>query len=148
MSATTSPVQPPTRTILLVEDEDSVRQVTRHVLESAGYLVLEASSADQAIAIFRRFEGSINLLLTDVVMPSMSGAELAAQLKVMHPGFVTMFMSGYAGSAGLAQASLGPPDYYMQKPFSISRAALARGRSAEPSCPNPREASVGAQLPI
>lgn len=92
MPAITSTVQPPTRTILLVEDEDSVREVTRYVLESAGYLVLEASSAEQGLAAFRRFEGSINLLLTDVVMPSMSGAELAARLKAMDPTFVTIFI--------------------------------------------------------
>jgi CheY-like chemotaxis protein len=120
MPAITSTVQPPTRTILLVEDEDSVREVTRYVLESAGYLVLEASSAEQGLAAFRRFEGSINLLLTDVVMPSMSGAELAARLKAMDPTFVTIFMSGYSGSTGLAQSDLGPPNYYIQKPFSIS----------------------------
>jgi len=147
MSATTSPLQPPTRTILLVEDEDSVRQVTRHALESAGYLVLEASSAEQALAAFRRFEGSINLLLTDVVMPSMSGTELAAQLKVMHPGFATVFMSGYAGTAGLSQAVIGVPDYYLQKPFSI---AMLLSRVAEALSPgiNPREVSIGTQLPF
>ena len=69
MSATTS-AQPPARTILLVEDEDPVREVTRHVLESAGYLVLEASGPEQAIAVFHRFEGAIDFLLTDVVMPA------------------------------------------------------------------------------
>jgi two-component system cell cycle sensor histidine kinase/response regulator CckA len=147
MSATTS-AQPPTRTVLLVEDEDPVREVTRHVLESAGYLVLEASSAEQALAVFRRFEGSINLLLTDVVMPSMSGTELAARLKAMRPGFVIMFMSGYAaGSAGLLQSGLGAPDYYLQKPFSI---AMLLSRVAEAlSLPiQPRESALGTRLPI
>lgn len=147
MPATTSPVQPPTRTILLVEDEDPVREVTRCVLENAGYLVLEASTAEQALSIFRRFEGSIHLLLTDVVMPGMSGAELAARLKATRPGFVIMFMSGYAGSAGRLQPGLGAPDYYLQKPFSI---AMLLSRVAEAlSLPlNPREASIAAQLPF
>ncbi len=147
MPATTSPGQPPTRTILLVEDEDSVREVTRYVLESAGYLVLEASSAEQALAVFRGFEGSIHLLLTDVVMPSMSGAELAARLKAMCPGFVIMFMSGYAGSARLFQAALGAPDYYLQKPFSI---AMLLSRVAEAlSLPiQPRESASRQLLPI
>lgn len=121
----TSSSTPTVRTILLVEDESSVRQVTRYVLESAGYLVLEANGPEQAIGIFLRFEGAINLLLTDVVMPNMSGSELAAYLKKTHPGFTTMFMSGYARGSGLSQQSFGPPDYYIQKPFSTS-ALLSR----------------------
>ena len=145
MSATTSSTQPPTRTILLVEDEDSVRDVTRHVLESAGYLVLEASSAEQALGTFRCFEGSINLLLTDVVMPSMSGAELAARLKVMRPGLATMFMSGYSGHPGLAEADCRLSDHFIQKPFSIS---LLLSRVAEAlSLPlNQQESSISAHL--
>ncbi len=147
MSATTSSTQPPNRTILLVEDEDAVREVTRCVLESAGYLVLEASSAEQAMAIFRRFEGSISLLLTDVVMPSMSGDELALRLKAMHPGFVTLFMSGYSGHTGSLRANLCPPDYYLQKPFSIPM-LLSRVAEALSLPLNPREPSVRTQLPF
>jgi CheY-like chemotaxis protein len=146
MSATTSPLHPPARTILLVEDEDCVREVTRHVLESAGYLVLEASSAEQAIAVFRRFEGSINLLLTDVVMPGMSGAELAGRLKAMRPGFVTMLMSGYSGNAALSQAGLRMGDYFIQKPFSISL-LLARVGEALSRPLNPPGPSMATQLP-
>jgi CheY-like chemotaxis protein len=125
-----------TRTILLVEDEGSVRQVTRCVLESAGYLVLEANGPEQAISIFLRFEGAINLLLTDVVMPNMSGSELAAHLKETHPGFITMFMSGYAKGPGLSQQSFGPPDYYLQKPFSTSAllSRVAEALSLPPAC--------------
>ena len=147
MSATTSSLQPPTRTILLVEDEDCVREVTRHVLESAGYLVLEASSAEQAMAVFHRFEGSINLLLTDVVMPSMSGTELASKLKAMRPGFVTMLMSGYSGNAGLSQAGLRMGDCFLQKPFSISL-LLARVAEALSRPVNSPGRPIGAQLPI
>lgn len=147
MSSITSPTQPPTRTVLLVEDEDAVREITRCVLESAGYLVLEASSAEQALAIFRRFEGAIDLLLTDVVMPNMSGAELAARLKAVHPGFVTIFMSGYSGNVGSMQANLGPPDHYLQKPFSIPM-LLSRVADALSLPLNPREPSAGVQLPF
>jgi CheY-like chemotaxis protein len=146
MSATTS-AQPPTRTVLLVEDEDPVRDVTRHVLQSAGYLVLEASSAEQALAVFRRFEGSINLLLTDVVMPSMSGIELAARLKAMRPGFITLFMSGYSGNVGLAHADLGPPNYYLQKPFSIPM-LLSRVAEALSLPIQPHDSGIGTRLPI
>lgn len=146
MSATSS-AQPPTRTILLVEDEDAVRQVTRHVLESAGYLVLEASSGEHALAAFHRFDSSIHLLLTDVVMPGMSGTELAAHLEAIRPGFITVFMSGYAGKSDLAQPNTGSPSYYLQKPFSIS---LLLSRIAEAlSLPlQPRESPTAASLPI
>ncbi len=146
MSVTTS-TQPPARTILLVEDEDPVREVTRHVLESAGYLVLEASSAEQAVTVFRHAEGCIDLLLTDVVMPSMSGTELAARLKTMRSGFITIFMSGYSGSAGLPRTGFGPPNHFLQKPFTIS-VLLARVAEALSVPIQPRESAVGKSLPI
>jgi len=147
MSASTSPLQPPTRTILLVEDEESVREVTRQVLENAGYVVLEASSAEQAMTVFRRFEGPINLLLTDVVMPGMSGAELAAKLKAMRSGFVTIFMSGYSGKAGLSQAALQMADYFVQKPFSIS-ILLSRVAEALSQPIKQQEAATVALMPM
>jgi len=120
MSPRTSPNAPTTRTILLVEDESSVRQVTRYVLESAGYLVLEANGPEQAIRLFHRFEGAIDLILTDIVMPNMNGSELVSHLRQIDPGFITVFMSGYAKGSGLSQQSFGPPDRYIQKPFSTS----------------------------
>ena len=140
------PAQPPTRTILLVEDEDAVREVTRHVLESAGYLVLEASSAEQGLAAFHRFEGSIHLLLTDVVMPGMSGTELAARLESLRPGFITMFMSGYSGRA-LAHPTLNAPNFYLQKPFSIS-ILLSRVAEALSLPLRPPQSPRGTQLPF
>lgn len=147
MPASTPSCNLPTRTILLVEDEDSVRQITRYVLESAGYLVLEASGPEQAIAILGQFEGVIDLLLTDVVMPTMSGAELAAGLREMRPGLTVMFMSGYARYAGLAQAGFGAPDCYLQKPFSTG-VLLSRVAEALSLPPNPRESSTEIRLPI
>jgi DNA-binding response OmpR family regulator len=130
-----------------VEDEDCVRQVTRDVLEHAGYLVLEASNAEQAMAVFRRFEGSINLLLTDVVMPSMSGPELASKLKAMRPGFITMLMSGYSGNPGLSKTGLRMGDYFIQKPFSISM-LLSRVAEALSRSLNSPEVTVGQRLPV
>ncbi len=148
MQAANNPLnKPPMRTILLVEDEDSVRQITRYVLESAGYLVLEASSPELAIAIFRRFEGAINLLLTDVVMPSMSGAELAAQLKQMRPGLTTVFMSGYARNAGLPQSNFELPEWYLQKPFTTRR-LLAQVAEALGQPPATLEPVTGIRLPV
>ena len=145
-AANPSSTKPPMPTILLVEDEDAVRQVTRHVLESAGYLVLEACGPEQAIAAFLRFEGSVSLLLTDVVMPSMGGAELAARLKQIRPGLTTMFMSGYANNAA-SQAGFEPGDWYIQKPFSI-QALLSRVKEALSLPPGTREPGTDFRLPI
>ncbi len=147
MRAANTPLgKPPMQTILLVEDEDSVRQITQYVLENAGYLVLEASSPEQAIAIFRHFEGAINLLLTDVVMPAMSGAELAVRLKQMRPGLTTMFMSGYAAGAGL-QSSFNSSDWYIQKPFSTAT-LLSQVAEALSLPPGTQEQGTGILLPI
>jgi two-component system cell cycle sensor histidine kinase/response regulator CckA len=137
----------PTRTILLVEDEESVRQITRYVLEGVGYLVLEAFGPEQAIAILSQYEGSIDLLLTDVVMPTMSGAELAARLKAMRPSLIVMFMSGYARNAGLSQGGFGSPDCYLQKPFS-TRMLLSRVAEALSLPPSTREGPAEIRLPI
>ena len=118
-AATATPLCKPIWTILLVEDEEAVRQVTRHVLESEGYLVLEASDPEQAMGVFRRVEGSINLLLTDIVMPSMNGRELAARLRAMRPTLRTVFMSGYSNLARGFQENEFPASY-LQKPFTAS----------------------------
>jgi CheY-like chemotaxis protein len=147
MSDARSPLQPPTRTILLVEDEDAVREVTRHVLENAGYLVLEAGSAEQALAVFRRFEGAIDLLLTDVVMPSMSGTELAVRLQTIRPGLAVMFMSGYSGKAGLPQAGFVATAHFVQKPFNIS-SLLSRVGEALNLPLQSRELSARTNLPF
>ena len=108
--------RPPVWTILLVEDEALVREITRHVLETAGYLVLEASGPEQALELLRRHEGPVHLLLTDMVMPVMNGAELAAQLKALRPELATVFMSGYAGPL---HSNAGVPSWHIQKPFTV-----------------------------
>ncbi len=80
-------------------------------------------------------------------MPSMSGVELAARLNLIHPGFVTIFMSGYSGNAGLGHGDLGPPNYYLQKPFSIPM-LLSRVAEALSLPMQARESAIGTQLPI
>jgi two-component system, cell cycle sensor histidine kinase and response regulator CckA len=102
-------------TILLVEDEDPVRELVCRVLEDAGYDVLAAarpSDAQQIVA-----ETSIDLLLTDVVMPEMSGYDLALRVRLSQPGARTLFMSGYAHKA-LAEAEQIPGGDLLRKPFS------------------------------
>ena len=91
-------------TILLVEDEVALRELTRSVLEESGYNVLEASSVEDALAIASRSQAVIDLLLTDVIMPGMSGGELAKQLLTTRPSLRVLFMSGYADETILDRA--------------------------------------------
>jgi PAS domain S-box-containing protein len=109
-------------TILLVEDDDAVRAITRHVLEVNGYRVLEASRGIEAIRLFEESSGSIHLLLTDVVMPEMSGCELAQRLMNGRPGLRVLFVSGYTDAA--VRHSMIQDAPFLQKPFSMD--ALTR----------------------
>jgi two-component system, cell cycle sensor histidine kinase and response regulator CckA len=86
-------------TILLVEDEAFVRDVTQEVLEMCGYTVLTACDAAEGIRVFERHSGPVHLLVTDVVMPGMNGRELAGRLLLRCPNLKTIFISGYADNA-------------------------------------------------
>jgi two-component system cell cycle sensor histidine kinase/response regulator CckA len=88
-------IQPGTETILVVEDDDSLRQVTRELLAQSGYSVLEATNGEQALQVVRNYHAPVHLLLADVVMPGMSGAALAAELSQTHPEMNVLYMSGY-----------------------------------------------------
>jgi CheY-like chemotaxis protein len=102
-------------TILLVEDEPAVRSFARRTLERQGYHVLEASSGEEAMGVAGLYAGHINLLLTDVLMPGISGARLAELLSVTRPETVTLFMSGYSDEV-LSRAGVSH-DQFLQKPF-------------------------------
>ncbi len=106
-------------TILLVEDEPDVRQVTRAVLEHAGYRVLESNGPEEALRLGSENRGHIGLLLSDVVMPGMNGPELALRLQSLQPGLITIFMSGYTENAELRKATRDGITTYIQKPFTI-----------------------------
>jgi PAS domain S-box-containing protein len=106
-------------TILLVEDEDVVRGLAREVLEHAGYEVLEASSGKEAIRLCNdENHTAINLLLTDVVMPEMSGPELAKRLTLLRPGIRVLFMSGYTDEAIVQHGIVDSNVEFFSKPFS------------------------------
>jgi len=113
-----------TETILLVEDEAEVRGVTREVLEGFGYTVLEATQAADAMLIARRHAGMIDLLLTDVVMPRMSGRALAEAVAPERPETKVLFMSGYTDDAIILHRVLEPGMHFLEKPFAPP--ALAR----------------------
>lgn len=111
-------------TLLLVEDETAVREGERDFLVRQGYRVLTAQNGKEAIRVSRDHTGPIHLMITDVVMPEMGGAELAQQLSWERPGMKVLFMSGYAESAVLAHGEIDIKRRFMQKPFSLR--ALAR----------------------
>ncbi len=104
-------------TVLLVEDEAAVRDLVRTVLERHGYRVLAAGDATEALAIATAHPASIDLLLTDVVLPGRGGPELAEQLRDTRPGLRVLFTSGYAETTSLDVAALGP-HAYLAKPFT------------------------------
>jgi CheY-like chemotaxis protein len=106
-----------TETVLLVEDEGSVRALLGEILESLGYRVLEAGQGPDALRLAQEHLGPIHLLLTDLVMPQMTGRELADRLCCLRPDLKVLFMSGYA--AGAAPHREFPSDAaYIEKPFT------------------------------
>jgi CheY-like chemotaxis protein len=113
-----------TETVLLVEDEDAVRSLLRELLESFGYSVLEAGLGADALRVAREHPGTIHLLLSDLVMPQMTGRELAERLTHLRRGIKVLFMSGYA--AGIALHHEIPSDAaYIEKPFTADAMAGA-----------------------
>jgi len=112
-----------TETILVAEDEQIVRVLVRKVLEQAGYMVLLAGGGAEALQLAERHPGPIQLLVTDVVMPGMSGRELARRLVERRPMTKVLYLSGYADDAVERHGALDPGTAFMQKPFSPSALA-------------------------
>jgi PAS domain S-box-containing protein len=120
--AASAPSQPAamdgTETVLLAEDEAAVRAVARQALQRHGYTVLEAQSGEAALDLAQRHSGRIHLLLTDVIMPGMSGRALALRLVPMRPDVRIIYMSGYTDDAITRHGVLEPGVTYVQKPFT------------------------------
>jgi hypothetical protein len=104
-------------TVLLVEDEDAVRALAREVLRRHGYIVLEARHGVDALRVAERHPDAIHLMVTDVVMPHMSGREVAERLSTVRPNMKVLFMSGYSDHA-LMHRELAPGSAFLQKPFT------------------------------
>jgi PAS domain S-box-containing protein len=111
-------------TILVVEDDAAVRPLVRGVLLSKGYTVLEASRGDEALSVSESHRGPIELLVTDIVMPVMTGRDLAEQLLLRHPETKVLYMSGYTNDAIVHHGVLKEGAAFLQKPFTPD--ALAR----------------------
>jgi CheY-like chemotaxis protein len=108
---------PGTETVLVAEDDESLRFLTRRILRRAGYTVLEARTGDEALAIARRHGGPIHLLLTDLVMPGTGGWRLAEQLTKEQPATRVLYMSAYPDENFLTSSVHGGTIPYLQKPF-------------------------------
>jgi CheY-like chemotaxis protein len=111
-------------TVLVAEDEPSVRSLTVRVLQGLGYTVLETEQGAEALRLAREHAGEIHLLLTDVVMPLLGGKKLADELRVTRPDVKCLFISGYTDNAIVHQGILGEETAFLQKPFTA--ATLAR----------------------
>jgi|SRR5579885_2042090 len=107
-----------TETILLTEDEPAVLALARHVLEMHGYTVLEASNPEKAIRIAEAHKGTIHLLVTDVVMPALSGRQLVERLAALRPGMKVLYLSGYTDDAVVRHGVLQEQTAFLQKPFT------------------------------
>jgi signal transduction histidine kinase len=138
---TTSPVQPlgqarrGTETILLVEDEPSVRMLVRDELRKLGYRVLEAKNGIEACLLATQQAGAFQLLLTDVVMPGMAGRELAQHLSVIKPDLRTLFISGYMDDVGIMAGQEEGMSSFLQKPFTPEVLARAVRNLLDASTP-------------
>ena len=121
-------------TILLVEDEDAVRSVARRALERKGFRVIEAANGAEAIRIADRDDVTIDLLLSDVLMPGTSGCDLAEQLRKRHAGLRVLLMSGYDESVLASQTPPVPGAEFLEKPFTpadlVSKVRHALRRAA------------------
>ncbi len=115
---------PGTETILLVEDNAALRTLATRVLEPAGYTVLGAATGEEALRLLERHEEPVHFLLTDVVLPGMSGRQLAERLAQTHPGMKVLYMSGYTGDTIVLQGVLDAQMHFLNKPFT--GAALLR----------------------
>ncbi|MFO7802857.1 MAG: ATP-binding protein, partial [Desulfovermiculus sp.] len=107
-------------TVLLVEDEEMVLELTQYVLEEQGYTVLTARSPKEAQHQAKEYTGRIDVLLTDVILPEMNGKELKAVLESVRPEIKTLFMSGYTENVIVQQGMVDPQFFFIQKPFSAA----------------------------
>jgi CheY-like chemotaxis protein len=105
-------------TILVVEDEAGLRALAKRVLDAAGYIVLTAGSGDEALSVMDRHEGPVHLLFTDVVMPGMSGRELADRLRASHPETKVLYTSGYTDNAIAHHGVLEEGITFLSKPYA------------------------------
>jgi two-component system cell cycle sensor histidine kinase/response regulator CckA len=116
-----TPVKRASETVLLVEDELGVRRLAKRILDDAGYRVLEATDGDEAETLFAQDTDSIDLLVTDVIMPGCGGPELLGRLQVRAPGLRVLYMSGYTEQSAAHRAGIARGLPFLQKPFTAAQ---------------------------
>ena len=141
-----SPVKSPAteaggcETVLLVEDEESVRELVRVTLISRGYKVLEADNGENGLRVAEAYLDPIDILITDVVMPGIGGRELAKKLLTIRPGISVLYLSGYTEDAVIAEGAHTSATAFLQKPFTLQNLAkkvreVLRARTAPAAAP-------------
>jgi two-component system cell cycle sensor histidine kinase/response regulator CckA len=117
-------LRPVTETVLVVEDNEAVRHMLCRVLRTTGYNVLEAANANAALQVCAANDNTkIDMLISDVVMPEMSGIELAAEMQATYPGMRVLLMSGYSGFAMARNGELRADIPFLEKPFNLDAVA-------------------------
>lgn len=138
------PTQPPPseaggcETVLLVEDEESVRELVKLTLVARGYKVMEAENGECGLQMAQSFKDNIDILITDVMMPGIGGRELAKKLSEIRPGISVLYLSGYTEDAVVTRGTAGPAVAFLQKPFTLQNLAkkvreVLRAKSAPKS---------------
>jgi len=118
--AVTAPAKMASETVLLVEDEAGVRRFSKRILENAGYRVLEAVNGDAAEKLFTQHATTIDLVVTDVIMPGCGGPELLSRLQVQAPALKALYMSGYTEKSAAHKAGIDRGLPFVQKPFTAA----------------------------
>jgi DNA-binding response OmpR family regulator len=106
-------------TVLITEDESSVRNLVARILRERGYTVLEASNGQNALDIAREYTGEIHLAITDIIMPGMNGRDLGSRLETMRPDLKVLYVSGYTDNAIVHHGILDSGVAFLQKPFTV-----------------------------
>jgi CheY-like chemotaxis protein len=132
----------PQATVLVVEDDEPVRQTVCELLDACELDVVEAEHGEQALELFEQARERIDLLLTDIVMPGMSGWELAERIRREKPGIKVIYASGYSKSEMGEDHALGPDDVFLQKPFN-----MVELRTTLEAMLGPRDRPVGVRVP-
>lgn len=113
--------QLPGRGILVVEDDDFVREAAAEILQSCGYRVVTARNSAEALGVFCRNKEQMELIVADVMIPGKNGRELVSTLRELSPSLKALYVSGYSENAIARKIDLDPNSRYMAKPFSLQR---------------------------
>lgn len=124
------------RTILVVEDNGALRRLMLRILEGCGYAVLEAANGPQGLELFRQ-QGTVDLAILDMVMPGMSGLDVAAEIERQQPGIKILYVSGHTSSVAIDSISRRSPENVLLKPFDAGDLIDRVAQLLEPDGPRP-----------